>query len=581
MQALWVLGLLLVLGVALAQNACQTVGSCCTTVQFRNTPSGIALEEGYEVRPNYTSPWGQLLGLAFSLDGANVHPGTHSYLYPVGLLNTSSIPQQADWRGLTWQQTPGGLTPDDLVLTAATSLHTVEGTIIPLKNTWTLHIYWNKAGGACVTSVRLLRTILFSLRMDVRVYYYGGTVLLDQKTFLWSQVQVRTNDINIGTSLSRVDHIAINWTGFGYGALASLSYCLPDTLVDRCGICGGNNQCVPPVVSGQSCINSSFVLPVCRPGHLNAALQCVPDALYRSPELCNGIDDNCNGEIDETFVGQNVTCGVGVCQRTVPECASGAPGLCIPGTGSNETCNGLDDDCDGLVDEDGVCDPPELAGIHVLPLVNCVQRGPPNTGLCYAHFGYRNLDSYHDATLPTGPHSNLVLPAPARTPNIPTVFQRNTTVWDSWSSEGFDCSTGSVMWILGDGQRSVRATAYGSGSRDCTEPQLASLPEPSKPVVPLVDQPCVERTPAGLCLVSLGYYNPNEGQPVQPTSNTVAVGSLPPAEVLDNQLQTLWPGRMRRVTSYEYPCPVGNETLTWTLRTLGTSVTAVAGHVCS
>jgi hypothetical protein len=33
-------------------------------------------------------------------------------------------------------------------------------------------------------------------------------------------------------------------------------------------------------------------------------------------------------------------------------CANGVPRTCVPGTPTSEVCNGLDDDCDGLVDED-------------------------------------------------------------------------------------------------------------------------------------------------------------------------------------------------------------------------------------
>jgi hypothetical protein len=44
------------------------------------------------------------------------------------------------------------------------------------------------------------------------------------------------------------------------------------------------------------------------------------------------------------------TCGVGSCQRTVDTCVNGVPQTCVPGTPAVELCNGIDDDCDGLVD---------------------------------------------------------------------------------------------------------------------------------------------------------------------------------------------------------------------------------------
>ncbi|MEK7283249.1 MAG: putative metal-binding motif-containing protein, partial [Acidobacteriota bacterium] len=45
------------------------------------------------------------------------------------------------------------------------------------------------------------------------------------------------------------------------------------------------------------------------------------------------------------------TCGTGACSRTVNNCAGGVPQTCTPGTPAAEICNGLDDDCDGATDE--------------------------------------------------------------------------------------------------------------------------------------------------------------------------------------------------------------------------------------
>src|SRR5262249_4480990 len=48
------------------------------------------------------------------------------------------------------------------------------------------------------------------------------------------------------------------------------------------------------------------------------------------------------------------TCGVGACQRTVDLCENGVPVPCVPGDPAAETCNGIDDDCDGLTDEGAI-----------------------------------------------------------------------------------------------------------------------------------------------------------------------------------------------------------------------------------
>ncbi len=75
---------------------------------------------------------------------------------------------------------------------------------------------------------------------------------------------------------------------------------------------------------------------------------CTPGA--PSTEICNAIDDDCNGTVDDDL-GAPILCGVGACQRMVPGCTGGGTMTCTPGTPGTETCNGMDDDCDGTTDE--------------------------------------------------------------------------------------------------------------------------------------------------------------------------------------------------------------------------------------
>ena len=81
-------------------------------------------------------------------------------------------------------------------------------------------------------------------------------------------------------------------------------------------------------------------------------------------ELCNGKDDDCDGQVDEGFdVGAACSAGVGACARTgVKNCsASGATTECsaVAGSPAAESCNQLDDNCDGATDEGlaGCCVP--------------------------------------------------------------------------------------------------------------------------------------------------------------------------------------------------------------------------------
>jgi len=69
-------------------------------------------------------------------------------------------------------------------------------------------------------------------------------------------------------------------------------------------------------------------------------------------ETCNGLDDNCDGNVDEGF-DTGEACGVGACAGGVTVCSeSGTETVCsTAGNATDETCNELDDNCDGETDE--------------------------------------------------------------------------------------------------------------------------------------------------------------------------------------------------------------------------------------
>jgi len=67
-------------------------------------------------------------------------------------------------------------------------------------------------------------------------------------------------------------------------------------------------------------------------------------------EICDGKDNDCNDIIDDGL--GTTTCGLGICNHTIQNCVNATTQTCNPLQGKqNETCNGLDDDCDGSCDE--------------------------------------------------------------------------------------------------------------------------------------------------------------------------------------------------------------------------------------
>ena len=65
--------------------------------------------------------------------------------------------------------------------------------------------------------------------------------------------------------------------------------------------------------------------------------------------LCDGADNDCDGQIDESFIEEGIRCGIGACLREgVRLCDRGQiTDQCIPGDPTPERCDDLDHDCDG------------------------------------------------------------------------------------------------------------------------------------------------------------------------------------------------------------------------------------------
>ena len=80
----------------------------------------------------------------------------------------------------------------------------------------------------------------------------------------------------------------------------------------------------------------------------------------RGTEICDGMDNDCDGQVDEEFRTGSCTVGQGACQREGTfECVSESKAECNvePAESGDEVCgDGVDNDCDGQVDEDNASD---------------------------------------------------------------------------------------------------------------------------------------------------------------------------------------------------------------------------------
>jgi cysteine-rich repeat protein len=154
-----------------------------------------------------------------------------------------------------------------------------------------------------------------------------------------------------------------------YGVCMTTQYCGD-------GIRNNGEQCDDANSNNNDACKTDCTLNVCNDGFIHIGVEacdsdtvsCLTPQGYSGTKTClldcSGYDacsstQYCgdgainNGEqCDDANAVVPQTCGVGACQRTVPDtCVNCQNVACVPGTSLPEICNNIDDDCDGQIDE--------------------------------------------------------------------------------------------------------------------------------------------------------------------------------------------------------------------------------------
>lgn len=177
---------------------------------------------------------------------------------------------------------------------------------------------------------------------------------------------------------------------------------------------------------------------------------------YSVTEICDNIDNNCDGVVDgntqSCYTGAAGTQGVGPCKAGTQTCSGGVWGSCTGQiTPQTETCNGVDDDCNGKVDD------MQYYGGHPYAFCTSAQSWSAASSFC-SNIGY-HLVKITDATENTWVYNTAIV--------------YSNTAW--WIGANDINREGTWVWV--DGSAVTYApwgphqpdNGAGTGDEDCAE----------------------------------------------------------------------------------------------------------------